>query len=295
MAEEKPCWERVACVICGSDITKPLFNFDYTQQGIKEPFHIVKCHRCGLVYNTPRLTEEWMNKLYDKNYYVFDKSREEYYLQKAKVDYQKIEMLKMRPGKLLEVGCSKGYLLDIAKRKGWEVRGVEISSYAARFATTNFEIPVHQGTIENLEPHDGYFDLIVAIDVIEHSRDPLEFLKACRKKMKAEGALLIDTPNIGSIFYRLSGKNWYGFNPYHIYSFNLKQLRKLAEMSNLYIIRCFTTKNEVFSVDGLNRLRKCFNQNFLGRRYIYILLSKLRIGRFVNTLVEKFNIGDQFC
>src|SRR3989338_11709320 len=111
---DKKKFEIAKCAICNANNAKLLYE--------KNGFKIVECRNCKLVYVNPRLGAETLKKMYESNALdPFD-----YLLENADADSKtfarhldKIEKYARR-GKLLDVGCSIGVLLQVAKRRGCE-------------------------------------------------------------------------------------------------------------------------------------------------------------------------------
>ncbi|HSS58838.1 MAG TPA: class I SAM-dependent methyltransferase [Solirubrobacteraceae bacterium] len=76
-------------------------------------------------------------------------------------------------GRLLDVGCGHGLLLDEARSRGYETVGLELSRSAARHAREGLGLDVHEQPIESFVDLDG-FDVVVLADVIEHLDDPVD-------------------------------------------------------------------------------------------------------------------------
>src|SRR5205807_2536757 len=55
---------------------------------------------------------------------------------------KKIGRLGARPGALLDIGCAAGFFLDEARRRGWDVRGCELSEYAQTYARDTLALDV---------------------------------------------------------------------------------------------------------------------------------------------------------
>jgi SAM-dependent methyltransferase len=84
-------------------------------------------------------------------------------------------------GRLLEVGCGHGLLLDEARRRGYYVEGLELSAEAARFARDNLNLPVREMALEEATLVGECYDAIVIVDVVEHLDDPVAALDClCR-------------------------------------------------------------------------------------------------------------------
>ncbi len=116
-------------------------------------------------------------------------------------------------GRLLDVGCGHGLLIDEAARRGWEAVGIELSTDAAAYATERLGADVRQTPLEELAEEP--FDAIVMADVIEHLHDPLAGIDRCHELLAPDGVLLVVTPDAASPTARLAGRRWWGYLPAH--------------------------------------------------------------------------------
>ena len=141
------------------------------------------------------------------------------------------------PGTLLDVGCGHGLLLDEARRRGFSVKGIELSRTAAGYARDVLGLDVFEGALEEFAAaHEGPgFDAIVLADVIEHLPDPLGALDACRDLLNPGGALCVVTPDPASLTARAAGGRWWGYLPAHTFLFPRATLRELLEARALVI------------------------------------------------------------
>jgi 2-polyprenyl-3-methyl-5-hydroxy-6-metoxy-1,4-benzoquinol methylase len=107
--------------------------------------------------------------------------------------------------RVLEVGCSSGYLARPLRERGNTIVGVELDPQAAREAEQWCE-RVIVGDVESavlpLEP--ASFDVVLCGDVVEHLRDPVTVLARQRPLLRPGGALVLSTPNIANWAMRLS-------------------------------------------------------------------------------------------
>jgi 2-polyprenyl-3-methyl-5-hydroxy-6-metoxy-1,4-benzoquinol methylase len=108
-------------------------------------------------------------------------------------------------GRVLDVGCSTGYLAQRLVESGNAVVGVEFDPDAAERARRWCERVV-VGDVEMIElPFEpGSFDAVVAADVIEHLRAPERFLARARPLLRPGGRLVVSTPNVANWAMRLS-------------------------------------------------------------------------------------------
>lgn len=125
---------------------------------------------------------------------------------------EKIREIKPQ-GKFLDIGCATGVFLDMAKKDGYDVVGVDVSAFACEYAQEHFGIPTFCGKIEDLPLKEKSFDVITMWDVLEHVPDPNAFLKNVWKLLKDDGILFLLTINDASLMgwiangmYRLSLK-----------------------------------------------------------------------------------------
>jgi 2-polyprenyl-3-methyl-5-hydroxy-6-metoxy-1,4-benzoquinol methylase len=108
-------------------------------------------------------------------------------------------------GRVLDVGCSGGYLAERLVAGGATVAGIELDPAAAERARSVCE-QVLVGDVEALElPFEqSSFDAIVCADLIEHLRDPGAFLRRVRPLLRPGGRLVLTTPNVANWTIRLA-------------------------------------------------------------------------------------------
>jgi SAM-dependent methyltransferase len=140
--------------------------------------------------------------------------------------------------KLLDVGCSSGALLAIAKDLGFEVWGVEPAHEAAQTAIrAGFD--VHEGYLSDARYPDGQFDVITLFEIVEHLRDPIEVVAECARILKPGGILVVNTPNAHSWSAETLGGQWEGFSLFglggHISFFSPRSMGELAKRTGLAV------------------------------------------------------------
>jgi 2-polyprenyl-3-methyl-5-hydroxy-6-metoxy-1,4-benzoquinol methylase len=107
--------------------------------------------------------------------------------------------------RVLDVGCSSGYLSEPLSKRGNTLVGIELDPAAAREAERWCE-RVLLGDVEAMELplEPGSFDVVLCGDVIEHLRDPGAALARLRPLLVSGGRLVVSTPNIANWAMRLS-------------------------------------------------------------------------------------------
>jgi len=130
---------------------------------------------------------------YDECYYQYIESR--YISKKHIIRYVKFLFENRRTIRWLDIGCGLGYLVKEAIDEGIDAYGIEISEYALGRAVIKGRI-IH-GTITDIPFNNESFDVVSAIDVLEHvhPKDTLKALSEIHRVLKYGGFFIMITPN----------------------------------------------------------------------------------------------------
>jgi SAM-dependent methyltransferase len=257
-------------VLCGGRDPQPLFErFGYP---------IVRCRQCGLVACGGAFSGRFLAGYYSEGYFRGAIDRRGYHDYDADESLIKASFLhKLRllrrwvPGgrSLLDVGCAKGYFMEIAQAAGWTVTGVDISEYAtaaARRRGLNVVRGATPGTFRG-----GGFDAVTMWDVVEHLPDPVEALGQVCRVLRPGGVLGLSTGAIDSLLPRLRGARSRIFNPpQHLFFFSRRTLDACLRRAG-------------FDVVGHSADRKV-----VSLRYVLHLQSSLAPGSWWHPLVRWF-------
>lgn len=110
--------------------------------------------------------------------------------------------------RLLDVGCDTGNLLDSARRL-YRVSpyGVDVALRPLKIASDR-GIVVSHGPLEAAPSGFSQFDLMTAIDVVEHVAEPHALFGECARRLRPGGLLYIETPNVQSAIYGVGRTLW---------------------------------------------------------------------------------------
>ena len=94
---------------------------------------------------------------------------------------------------ILDVGCGTGANLKMLAAYG-QAEGVDISPQAVDFCRDRGLNSVKLGAIEQLPYESNSFDLVTALDVVEHLDDDVAGLREMRRVLRRDGRLLLFVP-----------------------------------------------------------------------------------------------------
>lgn len=206
----------LVCPSCGSSDWKP--DLDTGEH------RLVRC-ACGLraLDRDPdaALALEQNEAMYGGDEYnswyrsVRDRLEERY-----RADMDEIERISgLQTGSILDVGCSYGWFLGVAKERGWTTTGIEATDATAS-AARNAGLDVRTGLLHEQGFADESFDVVCLWDVLEHIPDVDDFLAQCRRVLKPGGLLALQSPNISSLMARHAGADWaWLLLPQHVWHF----------------------------------------------------------------------------
>jgi len=142
-------------------------------------------------------------------------------------------------GKVLDMGCGDGLVLQALKKKNCDVHGVDISDVAVKKCLAlGVPATVFDFTKGALPFTDGSFDTVIMLDVLEHVLNPNDLLNEAARVSKKD--IVISVPNFNSLPARLQAV--FGHVPEnntpkkgHVYWFNYYELKKILSASRLTV------------------------------------------------------------
>jgi SAM-dependent methyltransferase len=197
--------------------------------------NIHRCRACNLVFINPIPSPGDLENIYKKTYYdSWGGEQLEGLVKKQKIAYfsNHIKTIKnLTPGgNLLDVGCAKGYFVELALREGYSAYGLEISEYAAEIAARAVgKGRVEVRPLEHCSHPSDTFDVITMFDYLEHVPNLSITLSAASRLLKENGILYIVTPNSDSLSCKIMRGQWWHYKEEHLYYFNRRSLTKLLE------------------------------------------------------------------
>ncbi len=226
------------CPLCNLDRASPLFE--------KQGYTLVRCANCELVWVANPPSTDAIIKLYsfESGYHkvVDTHPTTSPVSNRAFNEYRSISHLRT-PGRLLDIGCSSGAFLSVAQANGWAVTGIELSADTARLAREQKGLDVRVGTVFDQEFEEASLDVITLWDVIEHMPQPGAALERIRHWLKDDGMVVLETPNIGGLFPRVSYRFARMLNywphpepPGHLFQFSKSTMERLLNKAGYSVM-----------------------------------------------------------
>jgi 2-polyprenyl-3-methyl-5-hydroxy-6-metoxy-1,4-benzoquinol methylase len=217
-----------SCPVCSGADLKGLWEVNgYT---------IARCGACSLVFAQNKVTAEDLAAHYASG---VDEAYEDTNVECLNYYYQKLgDLIRRRfarPGRVLDVGCSRGWFLDVMQ--GWECHGNEIVAADAVAARERHGEGIVTGSFEDYPLREGYFDVITLQDVFDHFRDPMAALEKCRRLLRPGGLLAIKVHNISCLYAKLTGSNFYAIiPPSHLFYYDRRTLARALSNSGFQVV-----------------------------------------------------------
>lgn len=151
--------------------------------------------------------------------------------------FNRYSQTKLNEASVIDIGCGYGWLLDYFDEAKL-ICGSDISEHAIEIAQKRKPERYYKvADIQNGVAFDNKFDLVLAINVIEHLTKPEEGIKAICQALKPGGLALVHLPTINNKFNKWEYKYLYESDPTHIYRPKGKEIRKMFEANSMKTLR----------------------------------------------------------
>jgi SAM-dependent methyltransferase len=168
------------------------------------PVTNVLCQGCGLVYQSPRMTEAESSAFYETEYRLLYQGQEgpnpkDLVVQtaRAQVALEFIHQQVKSTTRILDIGCSTGVLLQqFQAYYQSQTRGVEPGNMYRQYARS-LGLEVFLSLEELSSSGISHFNLVSMMHVLEHLPNPVEYLKIISENfLESDGWLLLEVPNL---------------------------------------------------------------------------------------------------
>lgn len=262
------------CCICNTEKHSELYK-------VVDDYRLLKCKDCGIVYLDDKSDpKSFINDAKDdlkkenKNieYWSFPDIYSKYSFVFHKYFQERLSrLLQFNPAikSIFDIGSGYGFWLYYCKQKGYNVKGIDISDEAVKYAQKTLKLDVHLSTLSEFNFSNNY-DVYTLCDVLEHVEKPSQELKKIYNVMNINSLLYVQVPNV--LGFRIPYKHNLGL-PHHLWQFNSETLNALLKKNGFKILR------EYYGIQGVIG---CHANNKVN------LLTKLKW-----LIARKFNLGNR--
>lgn len=224
------------CLNCGLDSLELWSTVRDEEYGTMpdQKFDYYRCPSCETL-SIGETLEDRLGEIYPKTYYSFEsKNYNLLYKIKFAMDslfYKKISRKFKFPDalKVLDIGGGTGEVLRVFERALSQKRisGTVIDlDNKVHGAVSEKGYEYICGSFLTHDFKDKKFDVLIALNILEHVEDPNLFLRQCSSLLRPGGVILIQTPNWQSLDARLFRRSYWGglHAPRHFVIFSKKSL-----------------------------------------------------------------------
>ena len=243
-----PMEDGRTCCLCGGEQFKLIDSWEaeHPRNSATIPLGVWEC-TCGLAalhpvptqHELPAAGDWWTtSKKLVRRRLKFKRFRnkvQDHIFGDAVTRFAKYTMKARSGGRLLDVGCGIGGLLDRFKDH-FECVGLEPSPVAAaEIRKKGYE--VIESMLEDADLADNSFDVVTMDAVIEHVYDPIDALRQIHRCLKPGGVVALKTPKFRGLSNRLHKRDWNGYRVgYHTFLFTGKSLGACMKAAGFQVL-----------------------------------------------------------
>ncbi|HEV2176385.1 MAG TPA: class I SAM-dependent methyltransferase [Terriglobia bacterium] len=256
--------ETVACNLCGSTRSTPVYTMPDRRYPSDERFTVVECDECGLGFVNPRPAFSEMQRYYPSQYYEEEfENNPIHHRRRYAREARYLHDLEKKDGclRLLDVGCANGSFPRFMSRRGWDVEGVEVS--ASTRSIRDFQL--YSQPFPEIPVDDPTYDAVTAWAVLEHVHDPMGYLQKAYRVVKPEGLFVFLVTN----FESLASRHLFSEDvPRHLYFFTESTVRKYLEATGFRLERMHYGR-DVYGMPPANWLPYFLQRRLRRRNFAY--------------------------
>lgn len=217
------------CAACLSDnieekLTKDQMIFD-------------ECGNCGFTFMNPMIDYESIATFYSEYPGTAGYTRKaEKKVRRARGRMKRLNKI-VPGGTFLDVGCNAGFVVEEARKVGFDAFGIDLSVEGVAYGKKHFsQNTFYAQSIEHAADKLPQFDLIYTSEVIEHVLEPDSFVQHISKLMKPGSYLYLTTPDAGHWRRPKGLLDWHEFKPpEHCLYFTYKALSTVLERHDIIL------------------------------------------------------------
>lgn len=315
--------EEIVCDLCKSRYHDHIFsNHDRLFPKIKGNYNLYRCKNCGLIFLEQTSQEDIFKHYPEDDYSVYNDSGDigdlrkgfilaenlyqySYWKKNESLLFKLINLLFLpcrsffrtsiilEGGNYLDVGCGMGYFPLVMKNMGMKAYGVEPGEFNRKLSD-EYNLKIFNGTLDEVEYDNNFFDVITMNHVMEHVEKPMDLMNELNRILKSDGHLIIGVPVSDSLAFKIFGKYWSNLDtPRHLFTFSTDNLRLYAKKSGFDVesIR-YNSRPDGQFLNSLKYLLEDLTSNRYNSLIVYnVFLNMIFLP--LSSLLNLLKLGDQ--
>ena len=226
--------ERPNCPLCGGNsaaLPLPHASQSMLSDGrvIARTLAKLSCMACGAAFHASETSGPDIREIYDSSYALAGAAPKSD-AARARAYCRWIQSECSTPGSILEIGCGSGALLKEMLSAWPAAKGCGIDPALPEPDRLGDKIRLERGFVEDIPQDWQGFDLIVAVNVVEHVPNPGTFLAALQSRLAPNGSIVIvcpaaEPPNVELLFFD------------HLYSLTPSALHAASKPTSLVAVK----------------------------------------------------------
>jgi SAM-dependent methyltransferase len=196
-----------------------------------------RCDNCTHIFANPCPSPEFIQSLYGETEDPLYQEEAQGRSKNFKRILTRLDKIHPERGILIDVGAATGILMDISRKRGWDVEGIEPSAWAVRVAREKYDLEILEGAFETAPLQEENYTVVSMVDFLEHIPHPFDAISIAQKILLPGGTICLVTPDINSLAARIMGQKWWHYRPGHLGYFSEKSLRFLMQRAGFRIIK----------------------------------------------------------
>lgn len=217
------------CPVCGSVNSETLF--------VKNGGQYTRCSDCSMVFLNPVLQDDALAEYYRRNNVAQAAAHESESAFYRRIYTAGLDLLHPHAVRenLLDIGCSSGFFLDIARERGWVTAGVELNEQEVAIALGKGH-EIWNGELAQLPP-ERRFTLITLWDVFEHIKNGVGYLTQLKGRLSPGGLVFLQIPSADSLAARIMRQQCNMFDGIeHVNLYGESTIRRTAERAGFDVL-----------------------------------------------------------
>lgn len=198
----------------------------------RKTYRVLRCPDCGVVFSEPReaVGPDWYEKAAPIRHLEMGARGEPDWR------YETFFAEKLRPGRLLDVGCGGGAFVARAKARGFSPTGFDYEGRMVALAREKGIADVEAGEFTEFcrRRREAEFDFITLFDVLEHAPEPARLLGLVKPLLKPGGHVAITLPNADRPLPW--GREEHDYPPHHFTRWTPRAMRGFLERQGFAVV-----------------------------------------------------------